>query len=89
MVEIVQHKEILRRHMPEALRLAVAKNVENRLFAQAISPTVKFPDIFLFCVFGPPMDEWPFRRSKGKFCVEFGKQYLILFSHVLLNAIML
>ena len=54
MVEIVQHKEILRRHMPEALRLAVAKNVENRLFAQAISPiicgpmsiTVKIPNIF-------------------------------------------
>ena len=55
MIEIVQHKEILRRHMPEALRLAVAKNIENRLFSQATSPIlcgpmsirVKFPDVFL------------------------------------------
>ena len=55
MVESVQHKEILRRHMPEALRLAVAKNIENRLFSQATSPIlcgpmsirVKFPDVFL------------------------------------------
>ena len=44
----VQHKDILRRHLPEALRLAVAKNIENRLFSQASLPSLAVQSFSLY-----------------------------------------
>ena len=34
-MQIWQHKSILRRNLPDALKLTIARNVENHLFSQA------------------------------------------------------